>query len=108
MYDRRVHLRVPTNLDVQYEVPGGAVHDAVLTDLGLGGTRLSAVRPPPQGSTVTVVARLPGATHRSRIPATVRWTASDCFGVRFGLVAARDTHLIAEVMRCGLSSNRFE
>jgi len=104
MQDRRMHIRVPAQIEVQYELPGGPTQDAVTVDIGLGGTRLQSARPPPAGSPVTVVAQLPGAADRSRIPATVRWTGSDQFGVEFGLIAARDTHLIVDMMRRWLRS----
>lgn len=102
--DRRAHLRVPTQLDVAYELPGGPALAAVALDIGLGGTRLESARPPPTGSPITVVARLPGATDKSRIPATVRWSRESQFGLEFGLVAARDTHLIVDMMRAWLRS----
>ncbi len=104
MHDRRMHLRVPAQMEVQYELPGGPTLDAMTVDIGLGGTRLESVRPPPAGSPLTVVARLPGSADRSRIPATVRWAKNRQFGVQFGLVTARDTHLIVDMMRRWLRS----
>ncbi len=104
MQDRRMHLRVPAQVGVQYELPGGPRLDATTVDIGLGGTRLQSVRPPAAGSPLTLIARWPGCRDASRIPATVRWARQREFGVEFGLIAARDTHLIVEMMRLQLRS----
>lgn len=96
---------MPARLELHFELPGTAARPAVIVDIGLGGTRLEAAQtPPPSGSPLTLVARLPGARDASRLPGTVRWTKGHFFGVAFGVLAARDTHLIVDMMRTSLRS----
>jgi len=102
--DRRQHLRVTAELAVEYELPGGAPRPARLVDIGLGGSRLQTLDPPPAGAPITVVARLPGARHPSRLAASVRWTRGEHFGVAFGVLPAHDTLLIVDLMRANLRS----
>ena len=45
--------------------------------------------------------RLPGAKEDSKLPATVRWANTEGIGVQFGLMGAKETHLLTEVMRAG-------
>ncbi len=47
---------------------------------------------------MTIVVALGGA-QPSRVPAVVRWSKSDGFGVQFGLLGAVETHLIAKLLR---------
>jgi hypothetical protein len=102
MKERRAHLRVPAQLEVDIELPGTVARPASVIDIGLGGTRLETLDPPPPGTPLTVIAQLPGARDRSRLAATVRWTNGRHFGVAFGVLAARDTHLIVDLMRTNL------
>ncbi|MBN2192194.1 MAG: PilZ domain-containing protein [Polyangiaceae bacterium] len=102
--ERRTHLRVPATLAVEYEIPGVAARPATVVDIGLGGTRLESMDPPPPGSPLTVVLQLPGARDKSRLAATVRWSRGRVFGLAFGVLLARDTHLIVDLMRSNLRS----
>jgi len=102
--ERRTHLRVTAELEVEYELPGSTPRPARVVDIGLGGTRLRTLDPPPAGAPITVLARLPGAQYPSRLAATVRWTRGEHFGVAFGVLPARDTLLIVDLMRANLRS----
>ncbi len=102
--ERRAHLRVSARLEIEYELPGVAPRPACVIDIGLGGSRLQTMDPPPVGAPVAVLARLPGARHLSRLAATVRWSRGDHFGVAFGVLPARDTLLIVDLMRASLRS----
>jgi hypothetical protein len=50
---------------------------------------------------VTITIRLPGGADESRIPGVVRWNKPGGIGVQFGLLGAKETHLLAEFMRHG-------
>ena len=78
---------------------------AVLTDISLAGSRCECSEPPAFGSSVTIVGVLPGWTNLSRLPATVRWTRPDAFGIQYGLLGARDTRIIAELMAQAVRSH---
>ena len=80
------------------KIEGIGSFDAVATDMSLGGTRLEGAKVPEYGTQMTIVADLPGSSEVSELPATVRWTGSNFFGVQFGLLGAHDTHIIADMM----------
>jgi hypothetical protein len=98
MADRRRHIRIGTKIAVRCRIEGIESFDALATDMGLGGTRLEGATVPEYGTQMTIVAHLPGSSEVSRLPATVRWTGSNLFGVQFGLLGAHDTRIIAEMM----------
>ena len=104
MEDKRRHLRVPVRVHVSCELEGDVVFDAVATDICLGGSRIESPQSPGFGSRLTIVTQLPGCSERSRLPATVRWTQSGAFGVQFGLLGARDTYRIADLMSKAMRS----
>ena len=80
------------------KIAGFESFDAIATNISLGGTRLEGAKVPDCGTQMTIVAKLPGSSEVSELPATVRWTGSNLFGVQFGLLGARDTRIIAEMM----------
>jgi len=98
--EKRVHPRVRIEFDVTCEIADGPGLQGVAKDISLGGVFIaSAQTPPPFGTKLTVVARLPGASSESRLPGVVRWNKPDGFGVQFGLLGARDTHSIANLLK---------
>ena len=54
---------------------------------------------PAFGVKINIVCRLPGLAQESRLPGIVRWAKEDGFGVQFGLLGARETHAIAQLLR---------
>lgn len=70
-------------------------------DISVGGMFLEAGEQPPFGTALTIVGRLPGAKKDVSLPAVVRWTKLQGFGVQFGLLGALETHLISELMKGG-------
>jgi type IV pilus assembly protein PilZ len=50
------------------------------------------------GSELVLIFELPGLG-RSEVPAFVRWHRADGFGVQFGLIGARVTHAIGQLIR---------
>jgi type IV pilus assembly protein PilZ len=60
---------------------------------------LVSAQSPPFGTQLTLDCLLPGARAEYSLPAVVRWTGADGFGVQFGLLGARETHALTELMR---------
>ena len=51
------------------------------------------------GAEVVIRTNLPGSSEEHVLPGVVRWTRPDGMGVQFGLLGARETHLITEILR---------
>ena len=60
---------------------------------------IEADQKPSFNTKVTVTLRLPGGPGESELPAIVRWAGDDGFGVQFGLLGARTTRDITELIR---------
>ena len=99
MQEKRSHARVPLQVEVACELPDGSRIDGTSRDISLGGIYIEGENHPRFSTQLTVVLMLPGAREASRLPGIVRWGARDGFGVQFGLLGARETHLITELMR---------
>lgn len=95
--EKRVHPRISIDLAVVCE--GEQSFPGVAKDLSMGGMFIATDTLPAFGSKLNIVCRLPGATADSKLPAIVRWAKPDGFGVQFGLLGARETHLIAGLLK---------
>ena len=104
MLDKRSHMRVSVRIPVCCVAGGQVTVAGVVTDISLGGSCVRSDERLPHGTKVTMVVRLPGADHESRMPGIVRWTAPGYFGVEFSGVDARDTYYITNLMRVSLRS----
>ncbi len=103
MRDKRQHQRA------QYAVPAtlaweGGNLAAVSVDISLGGTSIDiadAGALPELGVPVRLALELPtlGAV---KLPAFVRWVRGDAVGLQFGLIGARETHVIGRIVRGSL------
>jgi len=51
------------------------------------------------GTEVSIVVRLPNTKADVRLPGTIRWLKPGGFGVQFGLLGARETHAISELLK---------
>jgi len=97
--DKRLHPRVPIDVTVTCEGPSVTAFEARGKDISVGGMYLHSTKQLPFGTELTLTVRLPGAKKDSRLPAVIRWTKPDGFGVQFGLLGAVETHLISELMK---------
>lgn len=97
--DKRVHPRVPINVDVTCQVEGGASIAGRSRDISIGGMFIESEAPVTFGMQVSIVLRLPNTKQDSRLPGTVRWLNPGGFGVQFGLLGARETHAISELLK---------
>jgi hypothetical protein len=91
---RRIHVSLPVLCEPSHGEPFGGT----IVDIGLGGSCIECTEVPGFGTELCIVTLLPGAADVSRLPATVRWARDGTFGVQFGLLGARDTRLIVELM----------
>ena len=88
--DRRIEIDVPAEL----VIAGAASISCRVADVSVGGARVETEAPVPFGSTTTLRMRLPGSPRDLVLPAVVRWTRPGVLGLQFGLLGARETHLI--------------
>ena len=75
-------------------------------DISLGGMFVGAEFPAAFGVEITIHTRLDGADGEFVLPAIVRWTRPDGMGVQFGLLGARETLAITEIVRKFEASRR--
>ena len=99
MEDKRVHPRVVVNTQVSCEVHNGAAFTGLAKDISIGGMFVESTEVVPFGTEVTIVGRFVGTKADLRLPAVVRWTKPDGFGVQFGSLGARETHAISQLLK---------
>lgn len=99
MHDKRTHPRVPFQADVTCEVSGAPVIKGQAHDISIGGMFIESEARVSFGTQVTIVVRLPNTKADSRLPGVIRWLKPGGFGVQFGLLGARETHAISELLK---------
>ena len=99
VHEKRVHARVPIDVEVVCELGDGSHFPGVAKDVSLGGMYIECAENPQFGTDVVVVGTLPGSKAAMRFPAIVRWCKPDGIGVQFGLLGARETHAITEAFK---------
>jgi type IV pilus assembly protein PilZ len=97
--DKRVHPRVPISADVTCEDKAGGVVHGRSKDISIGGMFIESEAQVSFGTELIIVLRLPNTKQDSRLPGTVRWQGPGGFGVQFGLLGARETHAISELLK---------
>ena len=97
--EKRVYVRAPISVDISCEDELGNSFAGVTQDISMGGMYVEAASSPAFGAKVTVLCHLPGAATPTKFPGTIRWVRPDGFGVQFGLLGAKETHLLANLMR---------
>jgi Tfp pilus assembly protein PilZ len=68
-------------------------------DISVGGMFIETESPAPFNAEIVVLTELPGERGQLSLPAVVRWTKPGGMGVQFGLLGARETHVITELTR---------
>lgn len=96
--DKRQHPRQTIEADVTFQIAGAARISARCRDVSLGGMFIETPTPPPYGTPVRVFMWLPGHRGEVTIEATVRWAKPDGMGVQFGVMGARETHGLTELL----------
>lgn len=98
MREKRQFQRAQVRLEVIIEMKDGSTIAGTSTDLSQGGMFIESPSAPPFGAEVVVVCSLPRLDN-ARLPAVVRWNKPGGFGVQFGLLGARETHGIGQLVR---------
>lgn len=98
MDEHRRHPRKPLHPDIAFQVGDGPRVEASCLDVSLGGMFIETATPAPFNAAITVFMKLPGLKQEARIAATVRWTKPGGMGVQFGVMGARDTHALTELL----------
>ena len=91
--DRRIEI----DAAAQLVTAGGACIPCRVADISLGGARVVTNAPVPFGTTMLLRTSLPGSAREVVLPAVVRWTQQGVLGLQFGLLGARETHLITSL-----------
>lgn len=99
MTDHRNHPRRDIHLPVAFQMGDGPRIEANCRDLSLGGMFIETQHAAPFGATVKVSIRLPGLAVDTVVASVVRWTNAEGMGVQFGMMGARDTHALTELLR---------
>jgi type IV pilus assembly protein PilZ len=84
----------------------GVDFPAKVRSLSVGGLFLETMRCPPFGSPIEVDLLLP-EDESLHLSAVVRWTADTGFGVQFGLLGARETQVLADLVQTATESPSF-
>src|SRR6185437_13992458 len=96
--DRRCSdCRVEVDLGAVLVAAGGACVSCRVADISVGGARIETDAQVPFGSTVFLRMKLPGSMRDLVLPTVVRWTRPGVLGLQFGLMGARETHLITSL-----------
>jgi uncharacterized protein (TIGR02266 family) len=99
MVEQRRSHRSPLDAPAKFQRKDGADRTAgTARDISVGGVFIATVAPLPFGTEVIVHLRLPGHKDEMALPGVVRWTRADGMGLQFGLLGARETHAITEIV----------
>ena len=79
---------------------GADLDDESLRDTPRRMARLytELLTPAPFNATVNLYMQLPGVKQEVTVKATVRWMEPDGMGVQFGLMGARETHALTQLL----------
>jgi type IV pilus assembly protein PilZ len=96
--DSRLHPRKELHPPVAFQHGDGPRREAKCHDIGLGGLFIETDNPPRFGSQITVYLVLPGLKQEVSVKAVVRWTKPTGMGVQFGMMGARETHALMQLL----------
>ncbi|WP_437709004.1 PilZ domain-containing protein [Sorangium sp. So ce448] len=98
MRDHRKHPRKQIELSIAFRIGDGPRVDAICRDLSLGGMFIETSSSAPFGATVEVLLSLQGLKQVAVIPSVVRWTTPEGMGVQFGMMGARETYALTQLL----------
>ena len=78
---------------------GDVFSDGQSVDISLGGMFVTTDFPAAFGAEISIHITLDDTAGELLLPAIVRWTRPDGMGVQFGLMGARETFAITEIVR---------
>jgi type IV pilus assembly protein PilZ len=97
--EKRGHPRVDIDVDVVCRRPDGTEFVARAVNISMGGMFLESEHSVSFGGDLRLEFTPPGARKALSLPAVVRWIERVGFGVQFGLIGARETHALSELVR---------
>jgi hypothetical protein len=97
MQERRREARVSVPIPVALLLPERV--EGTCRDINLGGMFVEAERVLGYGSRLTVLLRLPGFEHEVAVEGTVRWHDSGGMGIQFGMMGARETAALLDLIK---------
>lgn len=100
MIEQRRYARAPIDAPLTFSVKGkNDWQEGVGKDVSVGGMSIETAATLPFGTEVQVSVQLPGDDELFMLPGVVRWCRGGRVGVQFGLLGARETHVITEIAR---------
>lgn len=100
MVEQRRYARAPIDAPLTFTVKGrNDWQDGVGKDVSVGGMSIETTVTLPFGAEVEVSVQLPGDDELFVLPGVVRWARGGRIGVQFGLLGARETHVITEIAK---------
>ena len=100
MVEQRRYARAPIDAPLTFTLKGrNDWKDGVGKDISVGGMSIETSEKVPFGGEVEVSVQLPGDDDIFLIPGVVRWARDGRIGVQFGMIGARETHVITEIAR---------
>lgn len=98
--EQRRYTRAPVNSPAAFSLKGNPEkREGLCKDISVGGTFIETDSPGGFGSEVVIHVTLPGSNDPVSLPGTVRWVRDGGMGVQFGLLGAKETHIITEIGR---------
>jgi Tfp pilus assembly protein PilZ len=99
--DNRQHPRKIIRVPVAFQLEGAEeIVEAECTDVSLGGMFVETDAPGPYGAALVVYIQLPDMEQDAALTGTIRWVKKGVgMGVQFGVMGARETHGIIELVR---------
>lgn len=97
--EQRKQARSVIRIIIAFQVgSGGPRIDAMCGDISLGGAFIETLTTAPFGAAIRVFIRLPGLAEESAIDGIVRWTKPTGMGVQFGVMGARQTRALTQLL----------
>lgn len=101
MPENRQHPRKPLHPPVAFQVGEGPRVNALCRDISLGGMFIETNQAAPYGAKVRVFVQLPGLKQETAVDSIVRWSTREGMGVQFGVMGARETHALTDLLAAG-------
>ncbi len=100
MVELRRFARVPLDISVEFSIEGQPErYPGRAQDICLGGMFVEIEHTPAFNAHVVVYALLPLEKTEFKLPGVVRWVGDGGMGIQFGLLGARETYSITEIVR---------
>lgn len=100
MVEQRRYARAVIEAPLTFTLKGkNDWRDGVGKDISVGGMSIETSENVPFNADIEVSVQLPGDDDIFLLPGVVRWARGGRIGVQFGLIGAKETHVITEIAR---------